>query len=376
MKSLYNTVALKIMDKFLVPEKALSNKYYKERFLQKLESDMRKKYDGKHFDLWYKRMWDSLSYSSGRGHTPGTVTHLVELGLRLVNDNGLKSMCGIQPMNGPVGLIYTLNYREMDPDDDNIQTDKSKRMCLEVISSSVEAQGRRYATRWPLIPVEDNKALQESGLIPDMMEMTTESMSAEWINIFTENVVANSESTSVSLSKSSFDRGDWLFPLITKINMVAHQIGVNTRRGNGNVLWAPKHITEMLKDGVHIVESSADPSLSTSTIEHVGLLANGINVYTNHAAADSKIIMGYKGASESDSGVIFAPYVPVMSVGPVMNSKTFQPELCFMTRNGFYDHDRDERNNEIEAKHRYGYYHVIDVEFPGDNRVELLQEAA
>jgi hypothetical protein len=44
----------------------------------------------------------------------------------------------------------------------------------------------------------------------------------------------------------------------------------------------------------------------------------------------------------------------------------------FMTRNGIYDFDRDERDNE--ALHRYRYYHVIDVKL--SNAVELLLEAA
>jgi hypothetical protein len=54
--------------------------------------------------------------------------------------------------------------------------------------------------------------------------------------------------------------------------------------------------------------------------------------------------------------------------------KTFQPELRFMTRNGMYDTDR--KNDDSEGVHRYRYYRVIDVKFPGDNEVELLQEAA
>lgn len=388
MKLFYYNTALKVLDKFLTSETALSNKHYKEFFYKKLEIELRETHGGKHFDMWYKRMWDSLAYSTSglKSSSPGMIRTVIELGMTVAQTNSLKSMCGIQPMTGPVGLIYTMNYREVEPDETDIvppPSEGGKSMILEIVSNATQAMSRKLATSWTLEAIQEGNALHEvtKDIVPDMMAMSAQSIDEESVKIFMNNALAVCESSTINLSSSSLDgRSDWTWPLIARINSVGQEIHSDTNRGPANVMWASKLITEMIKKTGNIVADTQDDSLSTPTIEHVGKLSTDMDVYTNHLATSNKIIIGYKGVSETDAGVIFAPYVPVLCGGIVMNVKSLQPELRFMTRYGMYDTDHERAQDGTgatsEGKHRYNYYRVIDVKFPGDNEVELLQEAA
>jgi hypothetical protein len=77
----------------------------------------------------------------------------------------------------------------------------------------------------------------------------------------------------------------------------------------------------------------------------VGTLNGKIKVYsylwnaetpgTTSPAGDSTILVGYKGGNgESDAGYFYAPYVPLMSTGVIMNPVTTQPMISLMTRYG------------------------------------------
>ena len=60
-----------------------------------------------------------------------------------------------------------------------------------------------------------------------------------------------------------------------------------------------------------------------------------MKVYCDHDLEKGKAIVGYKGGSgETDTGYIYAPYLPLMTGGVVVDPNTFQPLVKFMTRYG------------------------------------------
>jgi hypothetical protein len=70
----------------------------------------------------------------------------------------------------------------------------------------------------------------------------------------------------------------------------------------------------------------------------VGTLNGAMKVYVNTYATDTaKIIVGYKGASESDAAAFYCPYIPLMSSGVVLDPATFEPVVSFMTRYGYVE---------------------------------------
>jgi hypothetical protein len=63
-----------------------------------------------------------------------------------------------------------------------------------------------------------------------------------------------------------------------------------------------------------------------------------MKVYVNTYASDSaKVLVGYKGSSESDAAAFYCPYVPLMSSGVVLDPATFEPVVSFMTRYGYVE---------------------------------------
>jgi hypothetical protein len=70
----------------------------------------------------------------------------------------------------------------------------------------------------------------------------------------------------------------------------------------------------------------------------VGTLNSAMKVYVNTYAADSTdVLIGYKGASESDAAAFYCPYIPLMSSGVVLDPSTFEPVVSFMTRYGYVE---------------------------------------
>ena len=61
----------------------------------------------------------------------------------------------------------------------------------------------------------------------------------------------------------------------------------------------------------------------------------GLPAASPQAGADDVILVGYKGGNgETDTGYFYAPYIPLMSSGVVVNPLTFQPVVSLMTRYG------------------------------------------
>jgi hypothetical protein len=74
----------------------------------------------------------------------------------------------------------------------------------------------------------------------------------------------------------------------------------------------------------------------------VGTLNGAMKVYVNTYSADTtdagnKVLVGYKGSSESDAAAFYCPYIPLMSSGVVLDPTTFEPVVSFMTRYGYVE---------------------------------------
>jgi hypothetical protein len=70
----------------------------------------------------------------------------------------------------------------------------------------------------------------------------------------------------------------------------------------------------------------------------VGTLNGAMKVYVDAYAGDSTdVLIGYKGSSESDAPAFYAPYIPLMSSGVVLDPSTFEPVVSFMTRYGYVE---------------------------------------
>jgi hypothetical protein len=124
------------------------------------------------------------------------------------------------------------------------------------------------------------------------------------------------------------------------MNQQANLVAARTRRGAAN--WAVVSPTALT-----ILQSATTSSFARTTegtfeaptnTKLAGTLNNSMKVYVDQFAADNEaVLMGYKGGTETDAAAFYCPYIPLMSVGPVMDPSTFEPVVSFMTRYGYVE---------------------------------------
>ncbi len=236
----------------------------------------------------------------------------------------LREFVGIQPMQGPVGLVYKLRYKEVEKN-----TDGSKRMTLEVVSHAVEAMSRKLHARWTIEAAQDIKA--QHGI--DAEEEILQALASETAHDIITEVLHDIQK---KVKKVEFTNGDQLNLHIMK---AANDIAKKTRRGAGNfvILSVTSLVLLQMSESssyVPMTDEEKSKYSSKSFLRYVGTLNKTMKVFVD-PFFDGDAVVGYKGGSgETDCGFIYSPYVLVMSSGVVMDPQTFAPVVGFLTRYG------------------------------------------
>lgn len=176
---------------------------------------------------------------------------------------------GIQPLEGPVGLIFRLviaYMEELNPEDnrpgsndEELVKETGRKLSIQIVKEAVEAKSRKY------------------NILDNVADVIV------WEAI--GNILLKSQTTDIG--EVSDQR------LLLEINKACNSIARDTRRGAGNGLIASPTTAKRIKaaaiDGKSIVAGF-------KIVEHAGL-------------DDATIIVSYKGgAGETDAGIIISPY--------------------------------------------------------------------
>jgi hypothetical protein len=169
--------------------------------------------------------------------------------------------------------------------------------------------------------------------------------------------------------------GDRFANIGATINEVTNEIGRKTRRGAGNwIVVSPMIVSVLQTAGKSVFAPAIEGSFEgPNDTKLVGTLNGSIKVYSylwnaeqpgaSSPAGDATILVGYKGGNgESDAGYYYAPYIPLMSTGVIMNPVTTQPMISLMTRYGkvaLTDTDLSLGN----SADYYGKINVVNLEF-------------
>lgn len=104
--------------------------------------------------------------------------------------------------------------------------------------------------------------------------------------------------------------------IVNTILAVAQKIAVTTRMGSANfVIASPDVVASIstLNNGIYVptyLESNMNAQPGGGVAEAGSLLGGGIKVYRDIYATTSYALVGYKGARQGESGIIFMPYIP------------------------------------------------------------------
>ena len=287
-----------------------------------------------------------------------------------------NELVGVQPMTGPVGQIHTLRVRYADSSNSTTAGEEAlspfkiaeaysgndaspakaastatlegaagKRMSIQILKQTVEAKTRKLSARWTFEAAQDAQAQQGIDIEAEVMAALAQEITAE----IDQEILASLGSlagTAVeaydqnAVSGTATFVGDEHAALAVQINRVANLIAQRTRRGAGN--WAvvsPFALTILQSATTSAFARTTEGTFEAPTnTKFVGTLNNAMKVYVNTYAADTTdVLIGYKGASESDAAAFYCPYIPLMSSGVVLDPSTFEPVVSFMTRYGYVE---------------------------------------
>jgi len=290
-----------------------------------------------------------------------------------------NELVGVQPMTGPVGQIHTLRVRYSDTSSGanvlageealspfkiaasysgnavdatakaastaTLEGQPGNRLSIQILKQTVEAKTRKLSARWTFESAQDAQAQQGIDVEAEVMAALAQEITAEIDQeiIASLTVLAGTATQTYDQSAVSGTAtfvGDEHAALAVQINRVSNLIAQRTRRGAGNyAVVSPFALTILQSATTSAFARTTEGTFEAPTnTKFVGTLNGAMKIYVNSYAQDAApILIGYKGASESDAPAFYCPYIPLMSSGVVLDPSTFEPVVSFMTRYGYVE---------------------------------------
>ena len=296
---------------------------------------------------------------------------------------------GVQPLTGPVGLAFALRFKAdqeydgavdtevghntMDPtytgtyatsaaeslgsktvaDVDGhpgiggglgIGTGKGiKELSMTIEKAQVEAKSRKLRSRWSIEVAQDIKAMHGLDLEEEMMDVLSYEITAEIDRELINRIrtVAATNPRSMTWSYTGAD-GRWeaekyrnFYNLLIR---KANQIAIDTRRGAGNFIVASPTLCAALEttNSFTIQPTNSDVNTAVTGVARVGSIDGRMSVYRDTFATTDDIIIGYKGPSAYDTGIVYLPYIQLMTSRATFED-SFNPAVGLMSRYAILD---------------------------------------
>lgn len=211
----------------------------------------------------------------------------------------------------------------------------------------VEARSRKLATHWGL----------ELG--EDMMNMHGIDVDAEMVDVMSYEVKAEIDRQLIGEMLKACIVGDTATPgkyistwspvsadgrnqmerigtLYTQVLLKSQQIAINSRRGPATFAITSPNVVALLERHSQYTLDSAPNNVSGDSIgvAKVGKMRNGsIQVYRDTLAQGDFLLLGFKGKTAYDSGIIYCPYIP-LQVNRAVGTQDFSPRIGLRTRYG------------------------------------------
>ena len=220
---------------------------------------------------------------------------------------------------------------------------------LTVEKTQVEAKTRKLRSRWSLEIAQDLKAMHGLNLEEEMMDILayeiTQEIDRELIAAIDATVrnVAGYDTTWDFENSAQGVKGRWEMEryreLYHNIIRKTQDIAINTRRGSANwIVGSPR--------GVAILETLAafaiapvpgDVTTQPTGVSRIGSLDGRLVVYRDTFESRDQFLLGYKGPSEYDTGVIYLPYIQLLASRAVFEN-SFHPTVGLMSRYAIHNH--------------------------------------
>lgn len=234
----------------------------------------------------------------------------------------------------PTGAVAKVNY-EYDLENNPFQPE----LTMSIDSDSVGAVTRKLKTSWSLEAAQDLKAVHNAEaetILTDLMgdEMVAE-IDRELINDMIIAAAIRASHNFATGAGASVNFTDRNIALLYKALEVANIIHRTTLRGPANWMVTSADIAskfEQLND--FKFSDVLNPEGGDVGIMNTGSIQNKLKLFKDPLFPNCKILMGFKGNSVLDSGMMYCPYIPLLSTPTVINTDSYSPSKGLMTRYG------------------------------------------
>jgi hypothetical protein len=205
----------------------------------------------------------------------------------------------------------------------------------------VEAKTRKLAAHWSL------------ELAEDMMNMHGVDVDAEMVNVMSYEVQAEIDRQILGeMVKAAIVGGkvsDWspvsadgrhqmerIGTIYTETLVKSQAIAIATRRGPATFAVASPTVVALLERLGDFTSDTASVEAQHASvgISKVGQMRNGgIGLYRDTFAGGDYILLGYKGPTAYDSGIVYCPYIP-LQLNSATGQEDFSPRVGVRTRYG------------------------------------------
>ena len=221
-------------------------------------------------------------------------------------------------------------------------------MGFEIEKVAVEAKSRALKASYSIEMAQDLKAIHGLDAEAELAQILSAEILAE-INreiIRTIYRVAKVGAQNNDLANAgTFDleidsNGRWAVEkfkgLAFQLDRDANRIAQETRRGKGNFIICSSDVASALSLAGRLVADTkltTDLQVDDTGNTYAGMFDGKYKVFIDPYAVSNYYVIGYKGASQMDAGMYYAPYVP-LQMFKAISDETFQPKIGFKTRYG------------------------------------------
>ena len=209
----------------------------------------------------------------------------------------------------------------------------------------VVAKTRKLGAHWSPELAEDMQVMNNLNVETEFVNSITYEIGAQidrqiLNEMFKMAIASNNISIINAGNLTGIDGPSKTVALIARINYLANMIAIKKRRGGGNfIIASPKICSLLTMLGVTKFVSSGNgmpsvPNSAVGALQKVGLINDGQQLLLRDTyAAGDYVLIGYRGKQLGDTGIIYAPYVPIQ-ITKALRPDSFTHELGARTRYG------------------------------------------
>lgn len=215
---------------------------------------------------------------------------------------------------------------------------------LKIDQKAIEAVTRKLAASFSLEAAQDIRAMHGIDVEREMVNILQYEITAE----LDREILANVKNAAVDTDNggevvSAIDltgdgtgidgrwAGEKYMNIIASIVYFANKIAYTTRRAPGNFVVVSPAIASALQSAGHQFVAHTQNVNPATTMASIGKLNGTLEVYRDQYADTDYALVGYKGSSISDAGVLFCPYIMGLT-NRAVSQDDFAPRVGVMSR--------------------------------------------